>query len=438
MRCLTLLLCLASSACGVTSAPAAVAALPEPLEEAAMEEAAPPVFPASVASLKVRQSTTVRSLPDDRSAPLGVLAQDMRVKWRGAESGPGCERWIEIEPRGFVCERMLEPSRQAPFAIELPRLDTGAILPGIYGVPLGRHRQFRSLSVLLKFREAVKVRGRSYLKTGLGKLVDSRKVRVKQPSTFSGIFLKSPEAPLLPFAWARSRSSPRGPIAVWSDPEDGELLGVLEPRATVPILGQSEDGLWARVAEDAWISFDDLHVARMVNTPAGVGPGERWLDVDLAEQVLVAYEGQRPVFTTLVSTGTANPTPEGSYRIWIKFSEADMQGDAGDHRYSVSSVPWTMYFYKDFALHAAYWHDNFGDPRSNGCVNLSPQDARRLYQWSSPEVPTGWSMSYATPDAPGSLVQIRRTVSAFTDARSPPPRAPSRPRRTAEAIAKSR
>ena len=393
-----------------------------------------PAFEDGVVSLRVRQSTTVRSAPNERSAPLGVLAQDMRVKWRGAATGPGCERWIEIEPRGFVCERVLEPTRLMPLAREIPRLEPGAILPGIYGVPIRRHR---SLSVLLKFRDEVEVRGRTYLRTRLGKLVDARKVNVKEPSTFSGIFLKYDGAPLLPLAWARSRTSSRQSVAVWSAPEEGELLGVLEPRTAVPILGQTEDGLWARVAHDAWISFDDLHVARVMAPPSDVEPGARWIDVDLTEQVLVAYEGQRPVFTTLVSSGSANPTPEGAYRIWIKFSEADMRGDAGDHRYAVSSVPWTMYFHNDFALHAAYWHDGFGDRRSAGCVNLSPQDARALYQWTSPQVPDGWSMSYATRDAPGSLVRIRKTVSAFGDTVIPRVK-PAKPLRSSAVIAKSR
>ncbi len=436
MRCLSLPLCLALS-CGEPIAPVEAAAAPlapEPVAEVTVIEEA---FEEDVLSLRVRQSTTVRSSPDDRSAPLGVLAQDVRVTWRGAALGPGCERWIEIEPRGFVCERVLEPTRLRPLARELPRLEPGAMLPGIYGVPIRRQRSVRSLSVLLKFRDEVEVRGRTYLRTRQGKLVDARKVHVKEPSAFSGIFLRYDGAPLLPLAWARSRTSPRASIAVWSAPEDGELLGVLEPRTAVPILGQSEDGVWARVAEDAWISFDDLHVARVMAPPPEVKPGERWVDVDLTEQVLVAYEGQRPVFTTLVSSGAANPTPEGAYRIWIKFSEADMQGDAGDHRYAVSSVPWTMYFHNDFALHAAYWHDGFGDRRSAGCVNLSPLDARALYQWTSPEVPNGWSMSYATRDSPGSLVRIRKTVSAFGDAVVPRVRA-LRPPRTSTVIAKSR
>ncbi len=412
MRRLSLLPCLMLSACGEQIVLSAVAV--EPLMEEVKKAA--PAFDEEVVSLRVRQSTTVRSSPHERSAPLGVLAQDMRVKWRGAAMGPGCDRWIEIEPRGFVCERMLESTRFKPVTFELPRLEPGAILPGIYGVPMRRHR---SLSVLLKFRDEVEVRGRTYLRTRLGKLIDARKVHVKEPSTFSGLFLKYDGAPLLPMAWARSRTSPRAPIAVWSSPEEGELLGVLEPRTAVPILGQTEDGVWARVAQDAWISFDDLHVARLMAPSAEVKPGERWVDVDLTEQVLVAYEGRRPVFTTLVSSGAANPTPEGSYRIWIKFSEADMRGDAGDHRYAVSSVPWTMYFHNDFALHAAYWHDGFGDRRSAGCINLSAQDARALYQWTSPQVPDGWSMSYATPDAPGSVVRIRKSLSSFSDAQVP-------------------
>jgi hypothetical protein len=412
-------------------APAVIVA-PPPAPAAAVElEAAAPYGPA-VVSLRVKKSVTVRERPDERSAPLGVLAQDMRVGFRGAALGPGCPRWIEIEPQGFVCEQVLEPTRLGPLSAELPKLSPGALLPGVYGVPIGRaakdeqllsmigrYRAFASLQVLLKFRDQVKVGRRTYLRTRLGQLVDARQVRVREGSEFGGIEV-GPEA-VLPLAWAQSRIAPKAAVAVWSAPEDGELVGLLEPRAAVPILGQTDDGLWAHVGKDAYISLDDLHVARLVEPPAEVGKSERWVDVDLKEQVLVAYEGRRPVFTTLVSTGAGNPTPQGSWRIWVKFAEADMQGAAQDHRYAVSSVPWTMYFHKDFALHGAYWHDGFGQRRSNGCVNLAPRDARRIYQWTWPAVPEGWSMSYSTGEIPGSLVQIRKSESSFNDV--PPVRA---------------
>jgi hypothetical protein len=408
-----------------------------PVTEAPVAQAPEPGLDANITSWRAKKSTTVRSRPDEKSPPVGVLAQDMRVTWRGEAQGPGCARWIEIEPMGFVCEDQLQATRQPPLAVELPRLDPGALVPGIYGVPFGRAAkkarllaingrvpQFGALSMLLKFRDEVKIRGRSYYRTRLGQLFDAREVKVREASTFSGIELQA-RGVILPLAWAQSRTSPKASIPVWSDPDDGDLVGLLDPRAAVPILGETDDGLWAHVGPEAWISTDDLHVARRVEPPKDVGSSDRWVDVDLAEQVLVAYEGRRPVFTTLVSTGAAHPTPEGSYRIWVKFSEADMQGEARGHRYAVSSVPWTMYFYKDFALHAAYWHDGFGEARSNGCVNLSPQDARRLYLWTAPGVPTGWSMSYSTPDVPGSLVQVRRSVPAFNDVPPLPCRRPS-------------
>ena len=73
--------------------------------------------------------------------------------------------------------------------------------------------------------------------------------------------------------------------------------------------------------------------------------------------------------------------------MWLKESEADMKGLNGEDPYSVATVPWTQFFYPDddLALHTAYWHDQFGKPRSRGCVNLAPRDARWLYYWSDPQ-----------------------------------------------------
>jgi lipoprotein-anchoring transpeptidase ErfK/SrfK len=115
-----------------------------------------------------------------------------------------------------------------------------------------------------------------------------------------------------------------------------------------------------------------------------VGPRERWIDIDLDSQVLVAYEGSEPVFTTLVSTGARrSPTATGTYRIWVKFAETDMNGQMdGEAPYSVATVPWTQFFAVDLALHTAYWHDKFATPRSHGCVNLAPRDARWVYDFA--------------------------------------------------------
>jgi lipoprotein-anchoring transpeptidase ErfK/SrfK len=130
--------------------------------------------------------------------------------------------------------------------------------------------------------------------------------------------------------------------------------------------------------------------------------------VDLDQQTLVAYEGERPVYATLVSTGKyKHVTPTSVARIASKHEAAAMTSDTEGSVYSVADVPWTMYYDRDFALHTSYWHDGFGGARSHGCVNLAPRDARRLFHWSSPDVPPGWSTVYGDADNPGTLVRVR-------------------------------
>jgi hypothetical protein len=149
-------------------------------------------------------------------------------------------------------------------------------------------------------------------------------------------------------------------------------------------------------------------------------PGERWIDVDIDDQILVAYEGDLAVYATLVSSGgTATPTETGVYRVWLKESEADMKGLNGEDPYSVATVPWTEFFSpeKGLALHTAYWHDQFGTRRSHGCVNLAPRDARWLYFWSDPQVPAGWTMTAGMPEAPGSIVRIRTLADPAPEAK---------------------
>ncbi len=115
---------------------------------------------------------------------------------------------------------------------------------------------------------------------------------------------------------------------------------------------------------------------------------EKWIDVDLSEQRVVAYEGTRPVRSFIVSTGLpGTPTVTGEFRIWAKTPLQDMYGGnraAGDYYY-LEDVPWVQYFYEDYAFHGTYWHNNFGQPMSRGCVNMTIEDAKWLYDWAFPE-----------------------------------------------------
>jgi lipoprotein-anchoring transpeptidase ErfK/SrfK len=106
---------------------------------------------------------------------------------------------------------------------------------------------------------------------------------------------------------------------------------------------------------------------------------ERWIDVDLSEQTLTAYENGVAVRTTLISSGLpATPTPTGRFRIWVKFRTDDMEGDD----YYIEDVPYVMYFYKGYGLHGVTWHGNFGHPMSHGCINLPTEEAEWLFGWA--------------------------------------------------------
>jgi len=342
----------------------------------------------------------VRFGPDEAAKSVGTVEYGTRVGWKRASAGPGCPRWVEIEPRGWVCDKYLEPSLKPPGGELLPRLAAEELVPGVYGKVVGTGATVRRM-------EEVTVGKRTFWRTLDGKRIDTRSIRVHDPSRFEGVWL---DGKTLPIAWAQSRKKLADRVAVRAGPSARALLlDELAPRTVVSIEETSPDGAWMRVGDDRWVAAADLRVARAGEPPEDLaGPDERWLDVDLDEQVVVAHEGRRPVFATLVSSGGKKwPTPSGIYRVWLKFSETTMSGQMGDEQpYSVATVPWTMYFARDFAFHTAYWHDKFGVPRSHGCINLSPRDARTLYGWASPDVPLGWSMVHGYRERPGSLIKI--------------------------------
>jgi lipoprotein-anchoring transpeptidase ErfK/SrfK len=114
--------------------------------------------------------------------------------------------------------------------------------------------------------------------------------------------------------------------------------------------------------------------------PAELANEGRWIDVDLSEQRVTAYEDLTPVNEFIVSTGVAaHPTVTGQFRIYVKLRSTAMAGPG----YYLPGVPFTMYFYKGYALHGTYWHSNFGVPMSHGCINLYTPDAEWLFNWAS-------------------------------------------------------
>ncbi|KKP93970.1 MAG: hypothetical protein UR98_C0001G0055 [Parcubacteria group bacterium GW2011_GWA1_36_12] len=113
--------------------------------------------------------------------------------------------------------------------------------------------------------------------------------------------------------------------------------------------------------------------------------GEKWIEVDLSDQRLYMKEGDTAVGNFLVSTGKWYPTPTGEWRIWTKLRYTRMKGGskALGTFYDLPNVPFTMYYYKGYGIHGAYWHSDFGTPRSHGCVNMKPDEAGIVYSWAN-------------------------------------------------------
>jgi lipoprotein-anchoring transpeptidase ErfK/SrfK len=165
---------------------------------------------------------------------------------------------------------------------------------------------------------------------------------------------------------------------------------------------------YLQVGDNQYLSSSVAVLVKKAVSPEDLKPGERWIDIDLSKQSLVAYEEETPVFATLVSSGRKGfETPQGTFRISSKHVSITMDDpNAGDEAYLIEDVPWTQYFEEGYALHAAFWHNRFGRVRSHGCINLSPADARRLFFWTEPHLPTGFHGVIATRNKPGTRVVI--------------------------------
>ncbi len=133
---------------------------------------------------------------------------------------------------------------------------------------------------------------------------------------------------------------------------------------------------------DNEVADDDTTLLVVLDRPLGenVPEGERRIEVDLSEQMLTAWQGDVVVLRTIVSTGRAEfPTVLGTWPIRTKLTSTRMIGPG----YNTPDVPWTMYYFRGYAIHGAYWHNNFGTPVSHGCVNMRPAEAKLLFDWAS-------------------------------------------------------
>jgi lipoprotein-anchoring transpeptidase ErfK/SrfK len=362
----------------------------------------------------------------------GSAARDAHLPIFAAKRGPGCKgAWLQVGPLAWVCEDAVDVSEAPPIEPGrrmVPEAFDGLPYRYFFVGPAGSAAYKRLESVDLDepdmalqpgFAVAIVVdrvvEGAHYGRTEHGLWVPMRDLGKVSPVGFRGEEIGGVRDQVMPVAWvlaerARVLSRPSAGAVTSAVKLRFEALRVLEQR-------DAPTGKFLRIGEGAWIAAKDVRHPSLAEPPAEVDAdaGERWIDVDLESQTLVAYEGRRPAFATIVSTGkgkqgTPLATPKGTHRVWIKLLTSDMdnlEDENAARYYRIEDVPWVQYFSKGVGLHGAFWHRSFGQVRSHGCVNLAPLDAQRLFWWTSPHIPAGWTAAFPTPHELGTVIRVR-------------------------------
>ncbi len=413
-------------------------------------------------------------------------ANDVPLDSRGV-AVPGLEH-----PEGF--KSSLEMSRSELFGAEGPGEEPPFWLVGNerkipnvaefkvpdYALFADRVRRKTGLSFVGAFNTKDEDIERRFAITVDLRLIPTTKVKPDTGSPFHGVELS--EDMHFPFAWVNKRDSEIYKLIKGRDEarEDGKV----PRRAIVPLSGRARikgGKRYYQTLKDKtrWLRAVDLSIVHKPDEwPEAAENGEKWIDVSIAQQTLVLYEGKKPKYATMVSTGRdrfGDPkkdltTPMGEFRLQSKHIAAAMDSEenstvsggtksrksslgpearatiarlqaakkAGkklssqderrwtniekgrDPEYGVTKrrgasgfelrdVPWIQYFSAGFALHGAYWHDDFGIPRSHGCINLAPIDARIVFNWTDPPVPDGWhGINIGDDMGQGTAVHIRK------------------------------
>ncbi len=260
--------------------------------------------------------------------------------------------------------------------------------------------------------------GRTWHRTTMGLVAPADQVVTVKPPEFKGTELGTDFQ--LPIAWSLIKE------AGIYESKDKKTFGIkdrFKRQTPIRLLATTAPGYeevttggitYVPTNDGRWVRSKDIARMDTVAPPADLKPGEKWIDVSIKSQALVAYEGDKAVYATLISSGRDGTnvkgkfaTVQGSFRIREKHVAATMDGDTSGELYSIDDVPYIQYFHSSYALHGAFWHSDYGRVRSHGCVNLSPSDAKRLFMWTEPRLPEGWHAVWATDSNPGTRVITR-------------------------------
>lgn len=354
----------------------------------------------------------------------GVMRRGDVLELGDKVNGSGCKNgsWYKATPFGYVCSSLGFHVSDAPSTNRygVPRAEVGNHLPYQYSRVITKRapRYYRIPTVqeekqarramekkgatpeavsslmegdyflALAEKETRKADGAVFYRTVRGRYVRETDVELRNPEAIRGEEL--------------GRNGWRLPLAIVYG-EDRALLDLegAEPRVAGTAQKHSRfvieqeptiEGVAYVSGRAGAVRRDEVRVLRQAKRPSGVPANAKWIHVDLSEQSLVAYEGDKPVYATVISSGKEGyEPPTGLFKVEQKYISTTMNAtDPIDGFYEVEEVPWTLYYHGGYALHGAYWHTDFGKVRSHGCTNIAPVDARWLYYWTDPEVPPAW------------------------------------------------
>jgi hypothetical protein len=258
-----------------------------------------------------------------------------------------------------------------------------------YSVHAGRAREASAFGLITSFEWT----GRRFGLTTELDLLPLDRTTAAQASDFHGVVVDKdkPGTPAIVIHQGATKLRP-------------DTLGHLRDAGTASfregvVLSGKTNGALRETTEGLWLAADDLVIPDPPGDPNGYATdGKKWIDISIKKQLLVAYEGKRAVYATLISSGRGgmgdpektHSTVRGIFTIKSKHVSGTMDGDPAIDSYDLRDVPYIQYFHEGYALHGAFWHNDFGRPRSHGCVNLAPADAAWLFEWTDPVVPPEW------------------------------------------------
>lgn len=292
----------------------------------------------------------------------------------------------------LAVDEPIEPNGPLPDILE-----DGAKLPTPWGEPDGSFIKMLPVGSMIAYTRAFEAFGETWVLSTDMAVVPARGLKRFRVSEFQGVELgKGVE---LPLAWMRAKARPKWartnghfeptgaswPVKTWvgltgNEVKDGKRR-FLETREPGLFIERSDATLVEKREKPPWET-------------QGTG---KWIHVRVNRGTLTLYDGPKPVFSTLMSPGKDGATPYGRYFMESEHHFSTMTTEEGEPtRFWIADVPWTMYFKRPYAIHTAYWHEDFGQRKSGGCVNLSPRDAKRVFDWTDPTLPPRWQSVQAT------------------------------------------